>query len=100
MAVSDAHVFPGFLIPVLTQLFLLKPPSSFLTCSAEVRGENLLERKFALTGDRGHESDTLTTEPPRWGNQNSGMFDRGFRPGLSLSLRDIQTQGSVFTNHS
>ena len=32
MAVCDAYVFPGFLTPVLTQLFLPKPPTTFLTC--------------------------------------------------------------------
>ena len=30
MVVGDAHVFPGFLTPVLTQL--PKPPTTFLTC--------------------------------------------------------------------
>ena len=32
MAISDAHMFPGFLTPVLTQLFFPKPPTTFLTC--------------------------------------------------------------------
>ena len=32
MAVGDAYVFPGFLTPVLTQLFFPKPPTTFLTC--------------------------------------------------------------------
>ena len=42
----------------------------FSHASAEVRGENTPETKVASTGDRthkqppGHESDTLTTEPP------------------------------------
>ena len=68
MAVGDAHVFPGFLTPVLTQLFFPKPPTTFLTCFW--RGER---RKYAGKKDRlnqlnsqppGHESDTLTIEPP------------------------------------
>ena len=42
MAVGDAHVFPGFLTPVLTQLFFPKPPTTFLTCFC--RGER---RKYA-----------------------------------------------------
>ena len=72
MAVGDAYVFPGFLTPVLTQLFLPKPPTTFLTCFC--RGER---RKYARKKSRldwgsnsqpqGHESDTLTTEPPRRG---------------------------------
>ena len=32
MAVGDVYVFPGFLTPILTQLFFLKPPTTFLTC--------------------------------------------------------------------
>ena len=35
IAISDAHVFPDFLIPVLT--FNPKPPTTFLTCFC--RGE-------------------------------------------------------------
>ena len=72
MAVGDAYVFPGFLTPVLTHLFLPKPPTTFLTCFC--RGER---RKYAGKKSRldwgsnsqpqGHESDTLTTEPPRQG---------------------------------
>ena len=69
MAVGDAYVFPGFLTPVLTQLFFPKPLTTFLTCFC--RGER---RKYAGKKSRlnrgsnsqppGHESDTLTTEPP------------------------------------
>ena len=51
MAVGDAHVFPGFLTPALTQLFFPNPPTTYLTCFC--RGER---RKFASTGDRTHES--------------------------------------------
>ena len=42
MAVGDGYVFPGFLTPVLTQLFFPKPPTTFLTCFC--RGER---RKYA-----------------------------------------------------
>ena len=73
MAVGDAHVFPGFLTPVPTQLLFPKPPTTFLTCFC--RGER---RKYAGKKSRlnrgsnsqppGHESDTLTTEPPGWGS--------------------------------
>ena len=69
MAVGDAYMFPGFLTPVLTQLFFPKPPTTFLTCFC--RGER---RKYAGKKSRlnwgsnlqppGHESDTLITEPP------------------------------------
>ena len=66
------NVFPGFLSPVLTQHFFPKPPTTFFTCFC--RGER---RKYAGKKSRlnrgsnsqppGHESDTLTTEPPRRG---------------------------------
>ena len=69
MAAGNAFVFPGFLTPVLTQLFFSKPPTTFLTCFC--RGER---RKYAGKKSRlirgsnlqppGHESNTLTTEPP------------------------------------
>ena len=59
MAVGNAHVFPGFLSTLLTQLFFLKPATSFFTYGKKVRlnqGSNFQPP--------GHESDTLTTEPP------------------------------------
>ena len=58
MAVGDAHVFPGFLTPVLTQLFSHR--LLFSHAAAEVRGVNKPERKFASTGIE----LTLNTEPP------------------------------------
>ena len=78
MAVGDAYVFPGFLTPVLTQLFFPKPPTTFLTCFC--RGER---RKYAGKKSRlnrgsnsqppGLESDTLTTEPPGRGSNNETL---------------------------
>ena len=69
MAVCDAHMFPGYLTTVLTQLFFPKPPTTFLTCFC--RGER---RKYAGKKSRlhrgsnsqplDHESHTLTTELP------------------------------------
>ena len=71
---SVTHMFPGFLTPVLTQLFFPKPPTTFLTCFC--RGER---RKYAGKKSRlnrgsnsqppGHESDKLTIEPPGRGVQ-------------------------------
>ena len=52
MVVGDAYVFPGFLIPVLTQLSFQSHRLPFSHTSAEVRGENTPERKVASTGDR------------------------------------------------
>ena len=74
MAVSEAHVFPGFLTPSLTQLSFQSQQLLLSHGSAEVKGENKPERKFS-TGDKakksqlsnsqqpGHKYDTLTNEP-------------------------------------
>ena len=73
MAIGDARVFPGFLTPVIKQLFFPKPTTTFLTCFC--RGER---RKYAGKKVRlgkkppGLESDTLCTEAP----------GRGFMYGL------------------
>ena len=69
MAVGDAYVFPGFLMPVLTQLFFPKPPTTFLTffCRGERRkyaGKKSRLNRGSNSQPPGHESDTLTTEPP------------------------------------
>ena len=65
MAVGDAHVFPGFLTPVLTQLSFQSHRLPFSHASAEVRGENTPERKFASTGDRtrNHQVRSPTRSP-------------------------------------
>ena len=67
-------------LPVLTQLFFPKPPTTFLTCFC--RGER---RKYARKKVRlnrgwnsqppGHESDTLTTEPPGQGEIVVGLVE-------------------------
>ena len=44
MAVSDANVFPDFLTPVRTQLSFQSHQLLFSHASAELRGENTLER--------------------------------------------------------
>ena len=75
MAVGDAYVFPGFLTPVLTQLFFPKPPTTFLTCFCRGERQKYAGKKSRLNRGSnsqppGHESDTLTTEQP----------GRGFTP--------------------
>ena len=64
--------FPGFLTPVLTQLFFPKPPTTFLTCFCTGERRKYAGKKSRLnrgsnSQPQGHESDTLTTEPPRRG---------------------------------
>ena len=61
MVVYDSNVFPGLPTPVLTQLFF---PFShrllFSHASAEVRGENTPERKFASNGDQTHNHQVMS----------------------------------------
>ena len=69
MAVGDAYVCPGFLTPLLTQLFFPKPPTTFLTCFCRGERRKYAEKKSRInwgsnSQSPGHESDKLTTEPP------------------------------------
>ena len=69
MAVSDAYVFPGFLTLLLTQLFFPKPQTTFLTCFCKGERRKYAGKKVCLNWGsnshvQGHESNTLTTEPP------------------------------------
>ena len=72
MVVSDAHVFPGFLTPVLKQLF-------FPQASAEVRGENTPERKFASTMDQTHIHQVMSlTRSPLSHPHGALLFQQSF----------------------
>ena len=69
MAVGEAHVSPGFLTPVLTQLFFPKPPTTFLKyfCRGERRkyaGKKVRLNRGSNSQPPGHKSDTGITEPP------------------------------------
>ena len=69
MAVGVVYVFSGFLTAVLTQLFFPKPPTIFLTyfCRGGRRkhaGKKSRLNRGSNSQPPGHESDTLTTEPP------------------------------------
>ena len=79
MEVGDAHVFPGFLTQVLTQLFFPKPPTTFLTCFCEGERQKYAVKKVRLNRGSnsqppGRESDTLTTEPPGWGSHETRPY--------------------------
>ena len=74
MTVGDAYVFSGFLTPVLIQLSFQSHQLLFSHASAEVRGENMPQRKVRLnrgsnSQPSGHESDTLTPEPSKQGTK-------------------------------
>ena len=76
MAVGDAHVFSGFLKPVLdpTQLFFQSHRLLFSHASAEVRGENTPERKFASTGDRTHNHKVMSSTRSPLSNPDGGLW--------------------------
>ena len=65
MAVGDAHVFPGFLTPVLTQISFQCHGLLFQHASAELRGENTPKKKVASTGyrTRNHQLMSPTRSP-------------------------------------
>ena len=78
IAVADAHVFPGFPTPVLTLLFFPKPPTTFLTCFCrgerrKYAGKKVRPNRGSNSKPPGHESDTLTTEPPGQGKTSSAQ---------------------------
>ena len=58
--VGDAHVFPGFLTLVHTQLSFESNRLLFSHASAEVRGKNTPERKFVSTGYRTHNHQVMS----------------------------------------
>ena len=65
MAVVDTHVFLGFLIPVLTQPFFLKPQTTFLTCFYRAeRQKKYAGKKDCLNcGSNNHQVMSLTHSP-------------------------------------
>ena len=76
MAVHDEHVFPGFLTPVLTQLSfqshqLLFSHASCRGMRQKYTGKKVYLNQVSNSQSQGHESDTLTIEPPRWGQNQS-----------------------------
>ena len=78
MAVG-AHVFPGFLTPVLTQLsFQSHRLFSHSTGERQTyAGKKIRLYRVSNSQPPGHESDTLTTEPPGRGVVTQGFPGRG-----------------------
>ena len=67
MAVDDAHVFPGFLIPVLTQLSFQSLPLLFSHALAEViAGKKVRHNWVSNSQPLGRESDMLATRAGRY----------------------------------
>ena len=70
MAVGDAHVFPGFLTPVLTQISFQATNYFSHMFLKEVSGENMPERNFASTESQTHSHQVMIpTEPTRQGQE-------------------------------
>ena len=81
MAVGDTYVFPGFLTPVLTQPFFPKPPTTFLKYFCRGERRKYARKKSSLNRGSnsqppGHESYTLTTEPPGRGRERERERER------------------------
>ena len=104
MAVGHAHVFPGFLTPVLTQLFFPKPLTTFLTCFCRGERQKYAGKKVRLNRGSnsqppGHESDTLTTEPLARGSKRLTVYIKNqtvtFVPS-DLGLKKAQRQLQIF----
>ena len=97
MTVSDAQVFPGFLTPVLTQLFFPKPPTTFLTCFCRGNRRKYAGKKVCLNqgsnSQPGHESNMLTTEPPRrgWNSEAASLIIQKLWQMLSFLQTHSQT---------
>ena len=96
MAVDDAYLFPCFLTPVLTQLLFQKPPTTFLTCICRGERRKHAGKKSCLiwgsnSQPPGHESDTLTAEPPGrdTASLNLGRSQNGVL-GNGLNLTNFQ----------
>ena len=95
MAVGDTLVFPGFLTPVLTQLFFTKPLTTFLTCFCRGERRKYAGKKVCLNRGSnsqppGHESDTLTIQPPgRTGDFSNSWIDNSNCPGKIRSIIEL-----------
>ena len=87
---SVTHVFSGFLTPVLTPLSFQRRYLLFIHSSAEVKGENKKKKvhlnRVSNSRPPGHESNTLTTEPPERSPYFEKMVNRKhFRPQSACS---------------
>ena len=84
MAVGDAHVFPSFLTPVLTQLSFQSHRLLFSHASAEVRGENTPKRNFTSSGFRTHNHHVMSPT-------SSPLSHPGWAPPLVASAFSVRT---------
>ena len=93
MAVGDAHVFPGFLTPVLTQLFFPKPQTTFLTCFCRGERRKYAGKKSRLYRDRIHNHQVMspTRSPPSHPGGATHFLSELFTKRQNLNLDEIQS---------
>ena len=87
MAVGDAHAFPGFLKPVLTQLSFQSHRRLFSHASAEVRTENTPERKFASTQDRTHNHQVMSPKRSLLSHSGGVILDSKERKKRKIDIK-------------
>ena len=87
MAVGDAHVFPGFLAPLLTQLFFPKPPSTFLTFFCRGERRKYAEKKVRLNRGSSHQvmNPTLLARWPEAVGCLNGQKENFLLPSQTVS---------------
>ena len=91
MAVSDPHVFPGFLTPVLTQLSFESLRLLFSHASAKVRGKNTPERKFASTGSLTHNHQVMSRTCSPLSHPGGANFVCQWSKCYAIYFRDFKT---------
>ena len=91
MAVGDSYVFPGFLTPVLTQLFFPKPPTTFLTCLC--RGER---RKY--TGNKSRLNRGSNSQHQVMSSTRSPLSHPGGAYVYMLNNESLRSKG-LFSNN-
>ena len=100
MAAGDAHVFPGFLTPVLIPLSFPKPPTTFLRCFSrgerrKYAGKKVCLKRVSNSQPLVYESDTLTTELPGRGDQNLDIMTIQGRLTADRHIQEVHDRAVV-----
>ena len=95
MTVGDAHVFPGFLTPALTQLSFHSHRLLFSHASAEMRGDDTPETKFASNGYQTHNhQDMNPTHSPL---SQPGRLEAGGRANDGVDTNPVTLPAQLNT---
>ena len=98
MAVGDAHVFPGFLTPVLTQISFQSHRLLFSHASAEVSGETTPERNFVTTGSRTHNHQVMSPTRSPLSHPGGAEFDINANKMLKLRWHKSDMEDTFYTS--